>query len=261
MEKLPDELRLIVSREHKGDWELDSVIQAVKSEVEARERCYIRPSTERPPVRKPYNPGNSNTTGSALLSGNRGEFNCLFCKGSHRAVDCHVVTNVDQRKDILKKQGRCFICLRRGGHLARNCDSKIQCFGCQGRHHLAVCDGGKSRVSGSSAMEGTCNLPEMSTSAMHVSSRMHVFLQTAQVVVSRPGMESSHKLKVRAIFDTGAQWSYVSQGVVDALELETIKAETLRIATFGNQDQLLQAVNFIEWNFFDGKTIWGGGDR
>ena len=26
MEKLPDELRLIVSREHKGDWELDSVI-------------------------------------------------------------------------------------------------------------------------------------------------------------------------------------------------------------------------------------------
>ena len=111
MEKLPDELRLIASREHKDDWKLDSVLQAVKSEVEARERCNIRPSTERPPVKKPY------PTGSASLSGNRGEFNCLFCKGAHRASDCRVVTNVDQRKDILKKQGRCFICLCRGGHI------------------------------------------------------------------------------------------------------------------------------------------------
>lgn len=144
------------------------------------------------------------------------------------------------------KQGRCFICLRRGGHLASNCDSNIQCFGCQGRHHLAVCDGGKSCVSGNSAMEGACNLPETSTSAMHVSSGMHVFLQTAQVVVSRPGMESSHSLNIRAIFDTGAQRSYVSQRVVNALKLETLKTEKLRIATFGNQDQHLQAVNLIE---------------
>jgi len=205
-EKLPDELRLIVSREHKDDWELDSVLQAVKSEVEARERCNIRPSIERPPVKKPY------PTGKAFLSGNRGEFNCLFCKGAHRASDCRVVTNVDQRKDVLKKQRRCVICLRRGGNMARKCDSKIQCFGCQGGHHLAVLDCGKSRVIGNSAMEGACNLPEMSTPAMHVSSGMHVFLQTAQVVVSRPGMGSTYSLKVRGFFDTGAQRSYVSQG-------------------------------------------------
>ena len=129
--------------------------------------------------------------------------------------------------------------------MARNCDSKIQCFVCKGRHHVAVCDSGNSCVSANSALEGACNLPEMSTPVMHVSSGMHVFLQTAQVVVSRPGMESSHSLKVRAIFDTGAQRSYVSQGVVNALKLETVKTETLRIATFGNQDQQLQAVNLI----------------
>ena len=39
MEKLPEELRLIVSREHKDNWKLSSVIKAVKNEVEARERC------------------------------------------------------------------------------------------------------------------------------------------------------------------------------------------------------------------------------
>ena len=37
MEKLPDELKLIVSRKHKEDWQLNSVLKAVKSKVEARE--------------------------------------------------------------------------------------------------------------------------------------------------------------------------------------------------------------------------------
>ena len=72
------------------------------------------------------------------------------------------------------------------------------------------------------------------------------FFQTVQVVVSGPEMESSHSLKVRAIFDTGAQRSYVSQGVVNALKLETVKTETIRIATFGSQDQQLQADNLVE---------------
>ena len=126
MEKLPEELRLIVSREHKGNWELTTVIKAVKNEVEARERYGMNTSVEKKsPLKESFNPGNESTA-SALLSGNRGELNCLFCKGNHRASECQVVTNIDERKEILKKQGRCFNCLRRGGHLARNCDTKIQ---------------------------------------------------------------------------------------------------------------------------------------
>jgi len=41
MEKLPDELKLIVSRKHKENWELNSVLTAVKSKVEARKRSGI----------------------------------------------------------------------------------------------------------------------------------------------------------------------------------------------------------------------------
>ena len=47
MEKSPEESRLIVSREHKDNWELTSVIQAVKSEVEARERGSMNTSVEK----------------------------------------------------------------------------------------------------------------------------------------------------------------------------------------------------------------------
>ena len=46
MEKLPEELRLIVSGEHKDNWELISVIKAVKNEVEAGERCDMNTSVE-----------------------------------------------------------------------------------------------------------------------------------------------------------------------------------------------------------------------
>ena len=167
------------------------------------------------------------------MSGNRGEFNCSFCKGAHRASDYRVVTNVDLKKDVLKKQGRfLFICAAEDTWPAI-VTQKFSVLDARSVIILAVCDGGKSHVSDNSAMEGACNLPETSTPAMHVSSGMHVFLQTAQVVVSRPGMGSTSSLKVCAIFDTGAQRSYVSQGVVDSLKLETIKTETLRIATFG----------------------------
>ena len=248
LEKLPDELKLIVSRKHKDDWELISVLEAVKSEVEARERSGIQSTTEKPPPRRPtFHTGSNNATASALLSG-AGKFSCLFCKGNHRALECHVMTNIEGRKRILKKQGRCFICLRRAGHLARNCDSNIQCLGCQGRHHLAVCDGRGVRDSDNSdsAVDGASNHPKSATSTMHVSSSMHVFLQTGQVALSKPGLEGIQKLNIRAIFDTGAQRSYVSQRVVDALKLETINTEKLRIATFGNQEQEVQAVNLVE---------------
>ena len=49
MEKLLDE-KLIVSRKHKVDWELNSVLEAVKSEVEARERSGIQLVNDRKTV-------------------------------------------------------------------------------------------------------------------------------------------------------------------------------------------------------------------
>ena len=38
MEELPDELKLIVSRNHTDNWELETIMDAVKSEVQARDR-------------------------------------------------------------------------------------------------------------------------------------------------------------------------------------------------------------------------------
>ena len=82
---------------------------------------------------------------------------------------CFAKEIIGERKGILKKQGRCFIRLRRAGHLARNCDSNIQCLGCQGRHHLAVCDGRGARGSDNSdsAVDGASNQPETGEQVWH----------------------------------------------------------------------------------------------
>ena len=147
------------------------------------------------------------------------------------------MTNMEDRKAILRKRGRCFICLRHGSHLAGNCDSKIQCLGCGGRHHLAVCDAGRARHNDGPAVEVASTQSEGATSAMHVSSSMYVFLHTAQVMVSRPGAQGTQSLNIRTIFDTGAQRS---------LKLEMIETEKLGIATFGEKKQELQTVNLVE---------------
>ena len=149
------------------------------------------------------------------------------------------MTNLDERRESLKKQGRCFNCLRREGHLARNYETKIQCFRCSGCHHSAVCH--------SSIGNSSNNLTEAADSpALLISSGMHVFLQTAQVNVTIPWRELSLSLTVRAIFDTEEQRSYIKQKVVYALKLRPVKAERLNIATFGDQKQKLKADNLVE---------------
>ena len=64
--------------------------------------------------------------------------------------------------------------------------------------------------------------------------------------MSIPGKELSHSVNVRAIFDTGAQRSYINQKVVNTLKLITVRTERLKIATFGDQNQELEAVNLVE---------------
>ena len=60
---------------------------------------------------------------------------------------------------------------------------------------MAVCDAGRAQHSDSPAIEVASTQSKRATSAMHVSSSMHVFLQTAQVMVLRPGAQPIQNFK------------------------------------------------------------------
>ena len=121
-----------------AEWELGKILDHVKAELHAREQCaqLKQSSASNATISKP--PFRQLHTTSALMN-NTSKISCSFCKGSHPSAKCHIVTDVNQRKGILRKQGHCFICLKRG-HISRECPSRILCFVCKQRHHSSICE-------------------------------------------------------------------------------------------------------------------------
>ena len=139
LSKVPQELRLIISREFDtGNWSLDGLLKVFKTEVEARERCNSMAMTSSTTPERKHPHKSPPPTFNTLLTSVGQRITFIFCKQDHKSVDCVVVTNVGETKDILKKQGRCFICLKRS-HVARNCNSKRSCSNCSQRHHPSLC--------------------------------------------------------------------------------------------------------------------------
>ena len=62
---------------------------------------------------------------------------CLFCKEEHYSDKYFKVKNVDDRREILKRNRYCFKCMNLG-HSKANCKSRVKCFKCQSfGHHTA----------------------------------------------------------------------------------------------------------------------------
>lgn len=137
LNKLPADLQLVVSRKASGaDVNLDDLMSTIEEEITARER--IGASQGRLPTRKnDYKPPPTATT---LVSGGISNLqsSCCYCNKPHNPSDCNTVTQVEARKQSLRRNGRCFSCLRKG-HLSRDCRSTYRCCTCRGHHHTSIC--------------------------------------------------------------------------------------------------------------------------
>ena len=158
MEKLPPSMRLIISRAiDQPEWDLDILMKAFDSEIEARERCEpigTNPSdffTPKRPFPSQTNNGKEVPTGATLTNQSEQPVSCTFCKQSHPSASCGTVTDISARRNLLKQQGRCFVCLRRN-HLARNCSPSKVCRICSGKHHMSICEN-TNRGSGNSKIQ------------------------------------------------------------------------------------------------------------
>ena len=49
------------------------------------------------------------------------------------------MTNISAGKQILRRQGKCFKCLK-AGHLVRDCTSGRPCYNCGNNHHTSICE-------------------------------------------------------------------------------------------------------------------------
>ena len=75
---------------------------------------------------------------AALITINKRQLTCTFCKQGHASSSCNIITEIRARKNVLRREGRRFICLK-GNHVARNCSASIKCHEYGQRYHVSVC--------------------------------------------------------------------------------------------------------------------------
>ena len=252
LNKIPADLQLIVSRKvSEENWNLNSLMEAIEEELTARERIGMNPvsrSTQRREDRSGVPP-----SATTLVSGNApsSAVPCCYCNQLHLPVNCDTVTQVEVRRQSLRKSGRCYSCLRKG-HLSRDCRSSNRCRTCGARHHTSICNkltANQSQppmtnartpnplptsVNNASTLDPSAPVftsPPTSTS-LYVDSSKAILLQTALVEVHNP-LNPSLTSKVRVIMDNGSQRSYVTQRVKESLALVASDKQRLSIAAFG----------------------------
>jgi len=261
LNRLPADLQLVISRKLTGtNFELTPFLKQLEEEIDARERVNPKPL----PVQQRKVADQHLSTATTLVSNvNPTPTSCCFCQQQHPSSMCTTVTQVEARRDILKKSGRCFCCLKRG-HLGRECRSQVRCSNCNGRHHRSICTRGltqqalRTTTTTTTSADSVTSTPRQpmqpkpnqssqtaldpsaaafpgtvpTSTAMYTCTDKSIFLQTAQTDVYNP-LNPTMVMKVRVILDSGSQKSYISQVVKNTLNLERQNSQHLSIATFG----------------------------
>ena len=261
LKKLPHDLRLIISRHVADDeWNLDSILRILLSEIEARERAGI--SNNSKPRRDRERP-----TGVNLYTGASScKSSCCYCNGDHNPSLCETVTSVNERQKILRRHGRCYNCLRKG-HIVRECKSS-SCKVCKAKHHTSLCQ--KPTGQSNSGQSGSTNLqvstfelnptalpfspgtnlePSQAvgsnpTSTLHVENENAVLLQTACAVIFNPTNHDFHE-EVRVILDCGSQRSYITNSLRKRLQLVSEGKKAMSIMTFGSTKVRHEACDLV----------------
>jgi len=258
MAKLPPDIRIHVARNTSQDvWEIEPLLDILQREIEAREIServktvtHLEPKRPPPPHHDPVKskvlqptipPGSS----GAYLAGSQYQqftLTCVYCSGKHFSASFGSVTDINARKVVLKRDRRCFTCLRKG-HNAEQCDKS--CRKCNSRkHHQSIClelninsPRDKNKPPSSSSGDQTENDTEnngvttATTNSKSANSKRRVLLQTATAIATND--EGSKAITIRLLFDNGSQRSYITDNLRSKLQLKSLQKERLNLNTFG----------------------------
>ena len=169
------------------------------------------------------------------------------------------MTNVDARVAIVRRLAKCFICLR-SGHISRNCSRQYRCNKCKKPHHISLCRNKatdeKDSASDTPSNEDDQTPTDKVSRTYHSSVGTDILLETAKASVSN---DDNNEVKARLMFDSGSQFSYVSESLRSKLKLKALRQERLIINTFGNSETKLQTLDVVQLkvkNKFDNTHIY-----
>ncbi|XP_011858215.1 PREDICTED: uncharacterized protein LOC105555781 [Vollenhovia emeryi] len=128
---------------------LSKLLEFLQLEVENEERIdfaltgFGLPTEQGKISKNPKGKTESSTetaSASVLFVSKEKKPDCIFCKSSHESQGCESARKLtlDDRKEIVKREGCCFSCLKRG-HVSQKCRVKTKCDWCSKRHALLMC--------------------------------------------------------------------------------------------------------------------------
>ena len=237
MAKLPPEVRVQIARNANQDvWEISDLLAVIQREVEACEKVNSEQRKEQ--VAKPQR---NLPTAATLVArdssvSSNGVPECVYCSARHFSASCDRVTDVINRKEIFKRDRRCFLCLRKG-HRNTQCPSNKYCRRCHGNHHQSVPFQPQANHANLAQETNRSSENNNPTSVSHTTTasskgQSKVLLQT--VATFAHADHQSDPVPVRILLDSGSQRSYCTNALKEKLGLVPTKTETLSLNTFGD---------------------------
>ena len=184
-------------------------------------------------------------------------------QGEHYSASCGKVKDRVGRREVLRREGRCFLCLSSGHHVS-DCSSSRQCQHCGRRHHQSLCgqnlsrqgsDGNPQSLSPPATQgntlppspdDGTQTVGDASLQTSVTASRnakTRVLLQTARAYAY---MADSELIPIRALLDSGSQRSYMTNSLKTQLKLTPVRKERITLNMFGSNSFSKKECDMIE---------------
>ena len=274
--KLPVEIKQNLARDHPAfEWSIDELREAILKEIRIFEAgVHITPHslTDPPSMTATFYAGAPQPHHKTNRGGK--DRVCVYCKGTHSATNCNVITDHHKRLEYIKKEGLCFNCLAK--HRVAQCTSRNRCKQCTRKHHTSVCEAYANRkpplMSGqpsnqpnqqggtnvTEAKQNTTTTPVCTTPASNPSTPVTTTLTSNpqssvlfnlndSVCLLKTAVTEVKSDKTSAIanvlFDEGAQRSFISQQLADVLQLTPSRQENITLAPFGADTMTPQSLS------------------
>ncbi|XP_077866993.1 uncharacterized protein LOC144355836 [Saccoglossus kowalevskii] len=246
-DKLPATIRKQIAREIGGEaWSLPNLRKALLREITAIQSG--NPLDESSINNSRYQPDITATFHTNVRSPKRDpklrntSAKCTYCKGTHFTSACRVVTDINKRWEIVKRDKLCYNCL--GRHRASECKSKFNCRTCKRRHH-------------STLHQESQPATDVATSDTNPNSPVHVTLTKLndthrnspnntclRPVLLKISVGNSQPLQANVLFDEGASRSFISRKFANDLNLSPTRTEQVFLSTFGDNTDHSRALDF-----------------
>ncbi len=265
LSKLPVEVQKNLAREqNNSEWTLNILRQAILKEVTILEAAI--------PIDNPLKAYGQHTTPSVTasfhtnVSGNtqgpplneppppttrpRGPPTCLYCKGKHHPTTCKSVLDPNERYQMVKKENRCFNCL--GRHKVSACKSQNRCQNCKRKHHTSICTNTRQEQEKAKTPNQE-NLPQvtpvnaaMTVPVPNTSTNTEINGTMCLLKTAIAPVRSQHfTVEAHILFDEGAQRSFITQDLVDQLQLKPIKRDTIGLSAFGTKTPTTRQLDVV----------------